>query len=349
MSTNNVDLHDGEKGVVGEANGHNPEKAPQQSVDSVAKTDDNVKQAAARKGDQRNGEKMPTTKSGMINAMYNAMNGMKKEQLAAAYNKMMGKDGDDNDDSMDESTNVDVNTDFTEDLDALISSEATLSEEFKDKTAVIFETAVKSKITEEVARLEQQYQLDLDEQVTQVRESLVEKVDSYLNYVVENWMEENRLAVQQGLRTEIAEEFMDKLKVLFTESYIEVPESKVDLVDELANQVSELEEQLNTTTENAISMSGLLEQLQRDAIIREHSVDLAESQVEKLKSLVESVDFEDEEAFSKKVKTVRESYFNTNRTVDNAIVEGSEEEEGEVRVASASMDRYVSAIQRTQK
>jgi predicted phage gp36 major capsid-like protein len=134
-------------------------------------------------------------------------------------------------------------------------------------------------------------------------------------------MEENKLAVESGLRTEIAEDFMGKLKDLFVESYIEVPESKVDLVDELAEQVEELEEKLNAQTANVLEMSEELENHQREAIIREAARDLAETQVEKLNSLVESLDFEDEESFAHKVKTVKESYFKKEVTQEEEINE----------------------------
>lgn len=341
-----VDLHDDENEIVGEAKGHDMKNAEQQSVDSVAKTDDSIKQAPTRKGDKRNGEKMPKTKAGMINAMYQAMSGMKKDQLSAAYSKMMGEDVEVDLDDINETSEVNVEVDFTEDLDALIDSEATLSEEFKEKTAVIFEGALKSKLSEEIDRLEEQYRSELDEEIARTRDDLVEKVDSYLNYVVENWMEENKLAVQQGLRTEIAEEFMGKLKDLFTESYIEVPESKVDLVDELAEQVAELEEQLNATTENAILMSEELENYQRNEIIREHSGDLAETQIEKLKSLVESLDFEDAESFSGKVKTVKESYFNKKNVADDGVVEELEEDTDDAVETSGATSQYLSALRR---
>jgi hypothetical protein len=199
--------------------------------------------------------------------------------------------------------------DFSDDLNALVAEEATLSEGFKDKAAVIFEAAIKSKISSEIDRLEEQYKTELDEEITRTKEELVEKVDGYLNYVVENWMEENKLAIQAGLRTEIAEGFMGKLKDLFTESYIEVPESKIDLVDGLVEQVEELETQLNGQTGKFIEMQEELEQYKRYEVIREHASGLADTEIEKLAQLSEDIDFEDEETFSAKVKTIKESYF----------------------------------------
>jgi len=239
--------------------------------------------------------------------------------------------------------------DFSEDLNALVESEATLSDEFKAKTAIIFETAIKSKIAEEVSRLEDEYQQKLDEETQSIHDDLVEKVDNYLNYVVEQWMEENQLAVEQGLRTEVAEDFMNKLKDLFVESYIEVPESKVDLVDELADQVDELEEKLNAQTAYVMEMSEELEAYQREAIIAESARDLADTQVEKLRSLVSSLDFENEEVFEQKVKTVKESYFKKEVSADVEEIVEDWEGEAEVQASSGVMDMYLSALKKTSK
>lgn len=239
--------------------------------------------------------------------------------------------------------------DFSDDLNALVESEATLSDEFKAKTAIIFETAIKSKIAEEVSRLEDEYQQKLDEETQAIHEDLVEKVDNYLNYVVEQWMEENQLAVEQGLRTEIAEGFMDRLKELFEESYIEVPESKVDLVDELANEVEELEEKLNSQTASVMEMSRKLEAYQREAIIAESARDLADTQVEKLRSLVSSLDFESEEVFENKVKTVKESYFKKQVSSQSEEIVEDWEGEAEVQASSGVMEMYLSALKKTSK
>ena len=163
-------------------------------------------------------------------------------------------------------------------------------------------------------------------------------------------MEDNKLAVQTGLRTEIAETFMNNLKDLFTESYIEVPESKVDLVDDLAEQVEELETQLNSTTADAIQMAEELEAYKRDAIIAEASRDLADTQVEKLKSLVNDIDFDNEETFASKVATVKESYFSKNtKTVSESADFESDDEDGDTVEVSGSMAQYITALNRTSK
>jgi hypothetical protein len=271
------------------------------------------------------------------------MEGMSKQTLSAMATKFEGLEVD-----MDADAVELPEFNYTDELDALVESEATLSDEFKSKTAIIFETAIKSKLSEEIERLEDDYQSRLEEELDVTRSDLVEKIDSYLNYVVENWMTENKVAVEQGLRTEVAEGFMNKLKDLFVESYVTVPESKVDLVDELADQVEELEESLNSRTAEVLAMSEKIESFQRAAIIREASGDLADTQVEKLASLVEALDFEDVESFQHKVKTVKESYFKKDVSA-TAVEEVTEDWTAEQPQYNSVMNQYLSAIKNTNK
>jgi hypothetical protein len=201
--------------------------------------------------------------------------------------------------------------DFSDDLNALISEEATLSEGFKDKAATIFEAVINSKLTEEVNRLEEEYDNALVENLEVYKESLVDEVDGYLNLVVENWMTENELAIEQGLRTEIAENFMAGLQTLFAESFIEVPESKIDIVDELADEVDELKEQVNTFTESLMSADEIISNYAKRDVILEKAEGLADTEVEKLFSLTENLDYEDDESFGVKVDTVKKTYFSS--------------------------------------
>jgi hypothetical protein len=343
-----VELHDDDNEVV--EGTHDPKNAEAQSVAATDKAGEATKKAPARKGDNTKQDPMPKTKAGMMSAAVGAMQGMSKEKLSGVLATLTAgthADAFDGEEIAETAIDLDYKADFSEDLNALVAEEATLSEEFKEKAEVIFEAAIKSKLAEEIDRLEEKYNEELAEEVSTTKADLVEKVDSYLNYVVENWMEENKLAVQSGLRTEIAEKFMNSLKDLFVESYIEVPESKVDLVDELAENVEELENALNETTAKHISMAEELEQYKRDAVIREHSAGLAETQIEKLKDLVEDFDFDTEEAFSAKVATVKESYF-TKKVTESAAIE--EDESGDDIVeTSPMMAQYLSAIQKTNK
>jgi len=331
-----VELHDEDiNDIVEETLGEKAETAqPVSEPEAIASVD---KAAKATKKSP-----VPKTKAGMINAMADKLHSMKKVDIQAAYFSNANESVD-----MDEvDAIVETQIDTATELDALVESEATLSDEFKAKTAVLFETAVKSKLSEEVDRLEAQYKEELAEEVSSTKADLVEKVDSYLNYVVESWMEENQVAIQNGLRTEIAETFMDKMKDLFTESYIDVPESKVDLVDELAESVEELETKLNESTQKVIDTTGELEAYKRDSIIREASRDLAETQVVKLKSLVEDVDFEDEDQFASKVKTVVESYFTKEIASSEEVEQIVEDADSTVEVSSV-MEGYLSAIRKT--
>jgi hypothetical protein len=292
---------------------HDPKNAEAQSVASVDAAEKKGPKAKGRKGDKSNSQ---------------------PSELKAAGKAMKAED-------------VDFDGDFSDDLNALVESEATLSEEFKAKTAVIFEAALKSKISEEIDRLETEYAEQLAEEVSTTKADLVEKVDSYLNYVVEQWMEDNKLAIHSGLRTEIAEGFMGKLKDVFTESYIAVPDSKIDLVDELAEANEELEAQVNEATIKAMAISEELVSLKRAAVIREASKDLAETQVEKLTSLAESVDFENEKAFSQKVATLKESYFAKTKTAESIITEETDASD-EVEV-SPMMEQYINALRKSNK
>lgn len=276
----------------------------------------------------------PKTKAGMINAMYSKMSKMKKKELEDAYSAMNN--------SYTEGTEVDGEKVFEDDLKALVDSEATLSEGFKDKAELIFEAALKAKISEHVERMEESYAEEIAEETNRIHTELVEKVDGYLNYVVENWMEENKLAIESGLRTEISESFMKQLHTVFSEHYIEVPESKIDLVDELATQKDELEEQVNTTVADNVALKAEVEKLQRAAIVTEASTGLSEAQAEKLAGLAKDIDADDSEAFAEKVAQIKESYFKAKVTTqeEETIEEGTE---NDVEV-SGSMGVYLAAL-----
>ena len=323
----------------GSAKDASPVSEPE-SIASVDKAADAVKPKQAP---------APKTKAGMISAMTDIMLKKSKADMEAMYNNYHNMKKEEVEEMEGEAIVESPEVDTMGELNALVESEATLSDEFKEKTAVIFEAAVKSKLSEEIDRLESQYKEELEEELSSTKSEMVEKVDSYLNYVVENWMKENELQVENGLRTEIAEGFMSKLKDLFSESYIEVPESKVDLVDELAEQVEELESKLNETTQKVIDQSGELEEMKKEEIIRESSSDLADTQVEKLKTLVNDLDFEEAEKFAEKVKTVKEAHFSNEPSgSDEIISEESEGESDELIESSSSMDKYVTALRKTQ-
>ena len=239
--------------------------------------------------------------------------------------------------------------DFEEDLDAVIAEEATLSDGFRGKAATIFEAVLTSKLAHEVERLETEYAQNLEEEVSDVKSELVEKVDSYLNYVVTNWMDTNEVAVTEGLRTEIAEDFMTSLQSVFKEHYIDVPEGKVDIVEELSASVAELEETLNKTTEDNIKLHESVQTLERADVVREQSSGLADTEAEKLGSLVEDIEFDNRDNFEMKVKVVKESYFTKeiSETADEvSSIAGTDEAPADV---SDAMSRYSQAISKFNK
>ena len=206
-----------------------------------------------------------------------------------------------------ESTEMEI--DLTDDVKALVSSDADLSEEFKEKAATIFETAVKTRIQEQTKILEAQYEEKLSAEKETVKEAMVEKVDSYLNYVVEEWMKENELAVERGIRTEIAEDFITGLKGLFKEHYIEVPEEKYNVLDDLTNQVKDLESKLNEQIEKNVNLSKVVSESEKATLIADVSADLAETEKEKFAKMAENVEFDSAPKFKEKLETVKESYF----------------------------------------
>ena len=202
-----------------------------------------------------------------------------------------------------------TNEEFREDVEALFADDATISEDFKTKATTIFEARVFDRVAQIEEELETQYAGMLEEAVEQIKSELTEKVDDYLNYVVEQWIEENQIAIDSGLRSELTEEFIAGLRNLFAEHYINVPEEKVDLVEELATKVEQLEGQLNEEMERGISYAKALVESRKNEIAREVSEGLTTTQVEKIKTLAESVEFSTEDEYKQKLETIRENYF----------------------------------------
>ena len=253
------------------------------------------------------------------------------------------------DDEMDEVVEMHIqNIDITADVEALMEGED-LSEEFKEKAAVIFEAAVKSKTREEVSRIMEEAQYAIAEEVDQYKTTLAEKVDQYLDYVVEEWMQENELAIERGLKGEIAEDFISGLKQLFEDHYIDVPNEKYDVLEAQSEKISQLEAKLSETIEKNVSMKSNNAQLVREQVISEMSTDLAETEIEKFKSLTEDVDFEDEASYKEKLETLKENYFPKQKTVVAETVDNVETGNAQDIDVSNSMTAYMSAIGRVAK
>ena len=230
-----------------------------------------------------------------------------------------------------------------EDVDALVEGED-LSEEFKQKASTIFEAAVKSKIRPEVERIELEKTQEIAEEHEAFKTELAEKVDGYLDYVVSEWMKENELAIERGLKGEIAEDFITGLKALFEEHYIDVPDEKYDILESQAQKIEELEGKLNETIGKLTEKKQSEDSLVRESVIKEVSSDLAETQSEKFASLVEDVEFTDKESFEEKLNTLKENYFP--KSTPSNLSEENEVETQEIDISDA-MAAYTSAIKRS--
>ena len=241
------------------------------------------------------------------------------------------------------------NMDMKEDVAALTEGEE-LSEEFKQKAATVFEAAVKAKLVEEIENLEGEYETKVNEKVSEVKEEIVDKVDAYLNYVVEEWMKENELAIEKGLRNEITEDFIGGLKSLFESHYINVPQEKYDVIESQAAEIEKLKEDINKSMEKNIELNQKIAESTREDIIKDVSSDLAATEVDKLKGLAEGIEYKDAESFRKSVETLKNSYYPKAKASDTESNEVAEQNAGSPSVnLSESMAAYTAAISKSKK
>ena len=264
----------------------------------------------------------------------------------AGGKKTMREDEEHNEELIDEVEDADAIAAFKarmkEDVNALFGDDSTISEDFKSKAATIFEARVLDRVTQIQEEIESQYAGMLEEAVETIKADLTEKVDDYLNYVVEQWMEENQIAIESGLRSEITEDFIAGLRNLFAENYINVPEDKVDLVEELATKVEELETKLNEEIETNIEYKKALTEAIKEQLTVEVCEGLTATQVEKIRSLAESVDFSTEEEFKEKLETLRENYFPSG--IQKANVSQLQEQFEDTEEKKVILDPFISAV-----
>ena len=309
---------------------------------------------------------MPKTKAGMMQAMYDKMKEMKKDKLMASYSKIMSQmddmkkeaamDSEEEEESKkkEEAKKEAIDKrvkdiDVKEDVNALVNGESELSEEFKQKAATIFEAAVKSKVKSEIERLEDSYSKELEESKSSLKEDMVQKVDNYLNYVVEEWVKDNELAIERGIKGEIAEDFIGGLKQLFEDHYIDIPDEKYDILEAQAKEIDELKAKVNSEVEKNISLKKENADLTRGEVFEEVSDSMADTEKEKFKELTESVDFEDADDYKKKLETIKESYFKSEAKPAETNVDSISSNSGTVDPSDLSdtMSRYTAAITRT--
>ena len=250
----------------------------------------------------------------------------------------------------DEEAITETKYDFTEDVDALVAGEE-LSEEFREKAVTIFEAAVTAKVNAEVSALQEAFEATLTEEVEKIQKELAEKVDDYLSYAAEQWMKENSIEIEHGIKTEMAESFFNGLKGLFLEHNFTVPEEKFNLLDGMAGEIDEMEAKLNEQIDTNIALNKRIGEFVKMEIVNECAVGLAETQKEKLASLAEGVEFETEEDFRNKVNTIKESYFTRKAELAESASEPTEEVSEPLveETTSGTMSKYVDAIARWSK
>jgi len=244
-------------------------------------------------------------------------------------------------------------------MDELLADQEDLSEDFKAKASTLFEAAVQNRVVLEVARLEEEFETQLEEKITESVDELHQQVEQYMDYVVEQWMQENEVAIESNFRVQATESFIDGLKNLFAESYVEVPEEKVDLIADLQQSVAELEESLESVQAENLKLNAMISEASVEAAFEEVSEDLVETQVEKLRSLAEGIEYADAEEYAEKLKIIKEQYFTESKQeneghtglIDEEVSVGSndESEEGQAQVIPEEMKHYFQAISRTHR
>ena len=309
---------------------------------------------------------VPKTKNGMLKSVYEKLNSLKKDQLAAQYETILKAtdlvtEDDEKEEEKVESKRTkaavkaeDLNIDVKDDVEALVQGEDGLTEEFKEKASTIFQAAVQAKVLEEVNKkadeIETQLKEDQDKSSEGFKKEMTEKVDGYLTYVVEEWMKENELAIEKGIRSELVEDFMSGLKTLFAEHYIDIPEEKVDMVDDLFTKVEDLETSLDEEINRGVELQKELAQFKKDDAISEVTKDLADTETEKISKLAEGIEYENSEQYIEKLNVLKESYFPKSDAVTSEITETDEtievpDEKAEVKLQE-DMQHYTSAIKR---
>ena len=306
-------------------------------------------------------QEMPKLKSEMLDGLVAHMKSLKKEDLAKLYASNLMKEEDEEEEEEDEEEEemeskkvakesidqVVDSLDVSDDVNALVDGEE-LSEEFKTKAATIFESAVKTKVRAELEKIQEQNDQLIEEMAESTINDMTEKVDDYLNYVVEQWMEENQLAIERGLKGEIAEDFISGLKNLFEDHYIDVPDEKYDILEANLTKIEELEEKLNKQMDENIQLRKQKGELVKESMISDVADGMTDTETEKFQSLVEDVEFSDEESYKEKLQTIRESYFGNKEvlTEEAPVVDDTPTESVEV---SDTMSKYLKAIGRDQK
>ena len=334
-------------------------------AESKVKEDDDEEEEDSDEGEEeeeqtkKEAREVPKLKSEILAGLVDHLKTLKKEDLSKIYgSQVIGEEeeGDDEDEEeakeetekVKESIDQKIeDLDVSQDVEALVQGEDELSEEFKAKAATIFESAIKSKVRSELEKIQEENDKQMEELAETSMKSMVEKVDDYLGYVVEQWMSENELAIERGLKGEIAEDFISGLKGLFEDHYIDVPDEKYDILEANLTKIEELEDKLNKQMEENVQLRKAKGELVKESMIADIADGMTDTETEKFQSLVDDVEFSDEDSYKEKLQTIKESYFGTGKVeakeTETLTEEGSEEEVQEV---SGQMAKYMSAIKK---
>ncbi len=303
----------------------------------------------------------PKLKSEIMQGLVDHIKGLKKEDLAKMYGThILGEteqdEGYEEEEEDEEASKIKKESidqtledlDVSQDIEALVGGEEELSDEFKTKAATIFETAIKSKVRTELEKIHAENQESAKKVAEETMTSVVEKVDDYMNYVVEQWMTDNELAIERGLKGEIAEDFISGLKGLFEDHYIDVPDEKYDILEANLTKIEELEDKLNKQMEENVQLKKAKGELVKESMIADVADGMTDTETEKFQSLVDDVEFSDEESYKEKLQTIKESYFGSGevKAQDETLTEEGSEETQEV---SGQMAKYMSAIKKDNK
>ena len=334
------------------------EKDEDEEVKAKSESDEEEEEEEVKKEEKAS---TPKLKSEIMQGIVDHIKGLKKEDLAKMYGKhVLGEteqdEGYEEEEEDEEASKIKKESidqtiedlDVSQDIDALVSGEEELSDEFKTKAATIFETAIKSKVRSELEKIHAENQESSKKVAEETMTSVVEKVDDYMNYVVEQWMTDNELAIERGLKGEIAEDFISGLKGLFEDHYIDVPDEKYDILEANLTKIEELEDKLNKQMEENVQLKKAKGELVKESMIADVADGMTDTETEKFQSLVDDVEFSDEESYKEKLQTIKESYFGSDevKPQDETLTEEGTEEPVEV---SGAMAQYMSAIKKDNK
>ena len=306
------------------------------------------------------GSKPPKTKVAAINAMMTHMSGMKKGDLIAMHTQMMGQKQNTFKEEVEDEDLIPVkqaphitrdDIDLSDDIEAMFGDEE-LSEDFKEKATIVFEAAVVANINDMLDKLSIEADAEIEVETAKIEADLTEKLDSYMDYVVEEWTKENEVAIERGLKAEITEDFLQGMQQLFAEHYIDIPEEKVDVAEELASKVGELEAELNKEIEKNVELTSFINEASKYAVVAEVGDGLSDNEKDKLAQLADGIEFSSEEEFTDRLTVVKEQYFvSEGDAVETMIEDDSEivdlDSETEEKHLSGSMAAYTQAISRT--